>query len=369
MDDIHISRELYQAVERGELPREFLEEVQAKHLLARCPHCRAEAEAYAFGRTAGASAWSRFLQSLSLLIPRWMAPAEREARGARRDFEELLALSQEEREVRLARARSRFRSSGLVRRLLDESRRRLPDQPAEAFHFAELAWKVANRNPGMPEFYELYVLATAAMANTCRARDENSRAEELFALARQVMDRHGVTDPAVIARVDDLVGSLRKDQRRFPEAEKLLKRAAVLYGLARSPEDHARVLIKLADTYGARGSLGPAIETVQTALGLLGPQSDPFLRLCAHYNLAFYLVSAGRLDEAADQLEADEPLYRRFPEPWAQLRLLCSRATSPPGRGSSPRRNGPTSKRGTGSSPMAWATTPPWSRSIWRSSI
>jgi hypothetical protein len=38
--------------------------------------------------------------------------------------------------------------------------------------------------------------------------------------------------------------------------------------------------------------------------------------------LAFYLVSDGRLDEAADQLEVDEPLYRFFPEPWAQLRLL-----------------------------------------------
>src|SRR6185436_2698282 len=254
MDDIHISRELYQAVERGELPREFLEEVQAEHLLARCPHCRAEAEAYAFGRTAGPSAWSRFLQVLSLLVPRWMAPAERELRGARRDFEELLALSREERGVRLARARSRFRSPGLVRLLLAESRRRLPGQPAEALHFAELAWKVANRNPAMPEFYELYVLATVGMANACRVRNEAARADELFALARQVMDKHGVTDPAVIARVDDLVGSRRKDQRRFPEAEKLLKRAAVLYGLARSPEDHARVLINLADTCCARGS-------------------------------------------------------------------------------------------------------------------
>jgi len=333
MDDIHISRELYQAVDRGELPRDFLEEIQAEHLRARCPHCRAEADAYAFRKRAEPSAWSRFLQVLSLLIPRWMAPAERDQRGAQGDFEELLALSPEDRASRLARARGRFRSPGLVRLLLDESRRRLPGQPAEALHFAELAWKVANRNPGITEFYELYVLATATMANACRAQDQNSRAEELFALARQIMDKHGVTDPAVIARVDDLVGSLRKDQRRFPEAERLLKRAAVLYGLVRSAEDHARVLVKLADTYCARGSLGPAIETIQTALGLLGPESDPTLRLCAHYNLAFYLVSAGRLDEAADHLEADEPLYRRFPEPWAQLRLLWLQGDIATGKG------------------------------------
>jgi len=333
MDDIHISRELYQAVDRGELPRDFLEEIQAEHLRARCPHCRAEADAYAFGRRAEPSAWSRFLQTLTLLIPRWMAPAERDLRGAQRDLTELLALPLEDREGRLAKARSRFRSPGLVRLLLDESRRRLPGQPAEALHFAELAWKVANRNPGMPEFYELYVLATATMANACRAQDQNSRAEELFALARQIMDKHGVTDSAVIARVDDLVGSLRKDQRRFPEAERLLKRAAVLYGLVRSSEDHARVLVKLADTYSARGSLEPAIETIQTALALLGADSDRFLRLCAHYNLAFYLVSAGRLDEAADQLEADEPLYRRFPEPWAQLRLLWLQGDISAGKG------------------------------------
>jgi tetratricopeptide (TPR) repeat protein len=333
MDDIHVSCELYQAVERGELPREFLAEIQAEHLLARCPHCRAEAEAYAFRRKASLSTWSRFLQSLTLLIPRWLTPADRALRGAQRDFQEILSLSLEDRAGRLARARSRFRSPELVRLLLAESRRRLPGQPAEAFHFAELAWKVANRNPGMPEFYALYVLATVTMANACRVQNEAARADELFTLARQIMDRHGVTDPAVIARVDDLVGSRCKDQRRFPEAEKLLKRAAVLYGLARSPEDHTRVLIKLADTYGARGSLSEAIETIQTALGLLGPQSDPLLRLCAHYNLAFYLVSAGRLDEAADQLEADEPLYRQFPEPWAELRLLWLQGDIAAGRG------------------------------------
>lgn len=318
MDDIHISRELYQAVERGELPRDFLEAIQAEHLLARCPHCRAEAEAYAFARRAGLSTWSRFLEALSLLLPRWLAPAERELRGARQDFEEILSLPAEDRALRLARARSRFRTPSLVRLLLDESRRHLPGRPAEAFHFAELAWKVANRNPGMPEFYDLYVLATVAMGNACRVRNDATKADDLFALARQIMDKHGVTDPAVIARVDDLVGSRRKDQRRFPEAEKLLKRAAVLYSLARSPEDHARVLINLADTYCARGALDQAIETIQTALGHLGPQSDPLNRLCAHYNLTLYLVAAGRLDEAADQLEADEPLYRRFPEPWAQ---------------------------------------------------
>ncbi|HBL31874.1 MAG TPA: hypothetical protein DD490_34055 [Acidobacteria bacterium] len=57
------------------------------------------------------------------------------------------------------------------------------------------------------------------------------------------------------------------------------------------------------------------------------------MSLCAHYNLALYLVAAGRLDEAADQLEMDEPLYRHFPEPWAQLRLLWLNGDIAAGKG------------------------------------
>ncbi len=178
MADIHISRELYQAVERGELPRAFLEEAQIKHLLARCPHCRAEAEAYASKRKSESSTWSRLLHALSFLIARWMPSAERAQRGARRDFEALLSLPREARVGRIAGARSRFRSPELVRLLLAESQKCLPGQPSAALHYAELAWTVANRNPGMAEFYDLYVLATVAMANAWRVQNEASRADE-----------------------------------------------------------------------------------------------------------------------------------------------------------------------------------------------
>ena len=78
MDDMHVSRELYRAVAQGELSRSFLEEVTTEHLLARCPHCRAEAAAYARERQAGSSAWSRVLRMLVLLAERLLAPSARE---------------------------------------------------------------------------------------------------------------------------------------------------------------------------------------------------------------------------------------------------------------------------------------------------
>jgi tetratricopeptide (TPR) repeat protein len=80
------------------------------------------------------------------------------------------------------------------------------------------------------------------------------------------------------------------------------------------------------DTYHAEGSLDRAIETTRKALALLGPNSELRLNLCGTYNLAFYLAEAGRFDEAAEVLEWNEALFRQFPEPWTQLRLLWLRA-------------------------------------------
>src|SRR4051812_8598187 len=108
------------------------------------------------------------------------------------------------------------------------------------------------------------------MANACRVGNDRRRANELFVLARQVMAEHGVTDPEVVARVDDLLGSLRKDQRRFAEGEKLLGRAALLYDHIQAPHDAARALINLGTTYRTWGFPDRAIETSRSALMLLG---------------------------------------------------------------------------------------------------
>jgi len=239
----------------------------------------------------------------------------------------------DERYRRIERARHRFRSPILVKLLLDESRRRIPNQAAEALSLAELARRALNRIPQTPRYYELYSLATAHMANACRVANDRRRADELFDVVRQVIAEHGVTDPEVVARVDDLLGSLRKDQRRFPEAERLLRRAAMQYSLVRASDDAARVFIKLGDLYQTLGSLALAIEATRGALTLLGPHADLNLRIAGHYNLALQLVQAERFREAADLLEADQELYRQVPEPWLQLRLVWLRGDIAAGRG------------------------------------
>lgn len=322
MDDIHLSREILRAVKNGILPQSVVGEITTDHLLSLCPHCRAEVLALEAEGRITASFWPRIFGLLSAMLDRLVAPASRQLAQAERDLRELLPLTPEERTKRIERARSRFRSSALVRLLLEESRKRPPGDPAEAYHLADLAWRVANRNPRMQSYFEWYGLSMALMANACRVANDRRRAEELFSVARRVLVDHGVTDPAVVAQVDDLLGSLRKDQRRLPEAEKLLKRAVMQFELVHARDDAARVLIKLGAVYNQQKDLDRAIETTRSALALLSPDAELRLHLCGHYNLAFYLTKAGRFEEAAELLELDEGLFRRFPEPWTQLRLL-----------------------------------------------
>jgi tetratricopeptide (TPR) repeat protein len=333
MDDIHLSRQILRAVDQGKLPRSFLEEIATEHLLSRCPHCRAEFHAFEAERRAGTSVLRRLLLLVSALLERFAFSAPREVRRSELNLQEILRLSPDEQLKRVDRARSRFHGLALIKLLLDESRRCLPGRPAEAFQLADLARRIVLRSPRMPEHFDWYTLATASMGNARRAAGDLQQASQLFLLARQVIAEHGVTDPAVVARVDDLLGSLRKDQRRFAEAEKLLKRAAVQFRLIEAPDDTARCLIILGDTYLASGAPERAIEATQSALAILGPESDAHLQVCARYNLALQLVGADRHEEALAQLTLDEELYRRFPEPWLELRLVWLRGDIAAGTG------------------------------------
>jgi hypothetical protein len=86
MDDIHLSRQILRAVEQGKLPRSFLEEIATEHLLSRCPHCRAEFDAFEAERQAGTSV----LRRLFLLSRRswsvWRLPSPALRGGLREIF-------------------------------------------------------------------------------------------------------------------------------------------------------------------------------------------------------------------------------------------------------------------------------------------
>jgi len=322
MADIHLTREILRAMLRGEVPARMVVQIGLQHLMSVCPSCRKEVKAFEREQTAGASAgYNQTFEVLPALLEDHVARMEEEQRQARRDLAELLRFPREDRIHRVRRARGRFRSAALVRLLIEESRKHIPAEPKDAFHLAELARTVTHANPRMPEHFDLIVLATVHMANACRVGETPRQADDHFLHARHIIQNHGVTHPEVLARVDDLEGSLRKDQRRFEQAEELLTRAAMLYSLVRGMEDAARVLLNLGTVYDLRGESQRAIETTRSALDMMPPESEPQIYLCGRFNLACQLFSAGRREEAEESLEIDVDLFHRFADPWTRLRL------------------------------------------------
>ena len=175
--------------------------------------------------------------------------------------------------------------------------------------------------------------ASAQMANACRAGGDLRRADEHFQYVHFLVRDQGVTDPLALAQIDHLEGSLRKDQRRFQEAEDLLARSAMLFQISGDAVETARVLLKIGELYFHRALLDRAIEMVEAALERLSPEEEPWLYLNGRHNLALYLAEAGRHAQAAGLVAADEDLYRRIPEPWLQLRLSWLRGKIAAGLG------------------------------------
>lgn len=328
-DDLHLDRKLLLGAYRGEIPLDFVHELGMAHLLELCPHCRQEVRAF----RASADLERRSVHVFHSVFKRRLADLKRQHRKAEKELQALLALPPEERIPAIGRARRRFKGSHLVLLLLEESEKRFTLDPKAAEHLADVARAVIHHSPAVSAAMGLLALATAYRANAQRAGGDLQGAHTQFKETRAIVKHYFVTDPEMLGRIDELEGSLRKDQRLFDRAEELLTRAVSLYRMAGRPVEIARVRLNLGDLYYVQYRLWPAIEATASALRDLDPELYPRLHLMARYNLTLQLAEADRTEEAAALLEGDRKLYDQFPEPWTQLRLLCVRAKIADARG------------------------------------
>ncbi|HEY2291413.1 MAG TPA: hypothetical protein VGM86_11990 [Thermoanaerobaculia bacterium] len=322
MTDIHITPALLAAVERGDFPARKLVEIGWNHLLHLCPTCSAGFQAWQRRRRDTGVGYDSAFRVLPLVLERH-AHAVEEAQGkARKDLRDLLKLPPAERLARIQRSQSRFRSVTLAHLLVGEAKRHMPAEPQTVYELAETAETVLLRTPNAPGYYDALARAIAYKANALRSLGRLPEADERMRGARSLVRNEDVTDTLIYAEIDDLEGVLRKDQRRFKEAEELLSRAASLFELVGEKVDGARTLLTLGAMYHHRQEPGKAIETTEAALAHLSPEAEPRLYLCGRYNLALFLVEEGRFDAAADLLQADAELYARFADPWTVLRQI-----------------------------------------------
>jgi Tetratricopeptide repeat len=318
--DLHITQDMLDGVSRGELPPRVLTELGLKHLLSLCPHCRAEFQAWQRRRT-GQGSYDAALQILPALLQHQAQGLEKMEEDALRDMRALLRMSFEERLARIRRAHRHFRSALLAGLLLEEARQHIPAEPTTVFELAETAHVILLRTPESPTASDLSVRAAIYAGNALRAQGDLPAADKRFAIARGIITARGVTDTLVCAEVDWFEGTLRKDQRRFQQAEDLLTRAVALYRLA---DDHATAVYPLGTLgllYYDQQEYPKAIDMFLAALSQGAPEADPRFFCYLHHNLTLSLCDQGDYDAAAEALGAGREFYTACPDAYTQARL------------------------------------------------
>ena len=213
---------------------------------------------------------------------------------------ELERLPREER-PQAVRHQERYQLLGLAEYLTAQAREAVFHDLARALDLGDLAIEVADcldSRVYLPRaIADAGALAAAALGNARRVAADLVGAGRAFAAARERLAA-GSGDEGARAEVLSLLGSLRRSQARFPEARRVLEEALARARRGGTPEQQARIVLKLAKTLGDGGDPEAAIALLERSTPLLdrpGPGDLSHYRL---QSLAGLLVEAGRPAEA-----------------------------------------------------------------------
>lgn len=326
---VHLNHALMSAVLNGDLPRQVLEKIVLEHLAALCPVCRQEIESFDWRQYRGGApvtaSYGSCLDRVVQVTRTTAADIENAHQQARRWLAELRRSPAEERAAKVARAHSRFRGDLFADLLVEEARSHLPGDPWEAFSWADTALAVHRNTPGIDSRPEVLVRILGHRGNALRATGRLTDAAAELHLARKILDRAGVTDLMISAELDNLEASLRKDRRELKEAERLLHRAILLYGMLGETVLRARAGIKLSVVYYDQDKLDDAILAAENAVRSLSIKEHPDLLLFARFNLARSLEGQNEPRKALSLLDEDHELQERLFDPQIKLRVIWLR--------------------------------------------
>ncbi len=300
MRDIHLNRELLRAIAKGEVEPRILVKIGLEHLRCLCPTCAAEWDAWECEKVSAVN------DRLPGFLANQLRRIASEETDAAEEFRQLLAIEPERRVAKVVRSRARYRSASLVRLLIAEARRSIYADHKATFHFAELAFHVADRLTGSEVAHGLVPLCLAEMANALRVKPDTQKARELFDRSRALTQLANVSDPSVIARIDHLEAAYFLSLRRFPESEQLLDRAKILYALVGASTDIAKIDITRSLLFLESGQAIRALQTLRELLRSPAAQEEQKLYLWARINMARAFLETKDLREAKRVLDQDE---------------------------------------------------------------
>lgn len=295
----HLSTEMMADLLSGRIEDDDLRRRVVPHLLDGCAVCRERSEEV------------RRMQVL------YDHPDESVAFHEGREAPHLLAaLMAHPEQERLNRVHDdeAFHTWGLCQLLLRRSHAATFEDASDSVEFAELALAITEHL--VPAYdptwiQELTARAWAHLGNARRVLGELRSADGDLRRAWGLFTRIGTGRPEVEAELLDLTASLRREQRRFPEALELLERSAELVRAVDDAHRLGRVLIKKATILEGKGKVAEAIELLGQAPRLLDPERDPRLPLYARHNLLCCLITADRHAEAHQLLPEMRKLFER----------------------------------------------------------
>jgi transcriptional regulator with XRE-family HTH domain len=196
----------------------------------------------------------------------------------------------------------------VVEHLIAACKRAIVIEPSRALALSELGCRVADapRTQHRP-CPRLQARALAFKANAQRVLGDLAESELSFQRAGRLLKvkAGSGSGPGLPAwRFLDLQASLRRDQRRFPEALSLSDQALILA----PPAEHGRLLLNRAAALQPMGEFEQAIETLRRASPLIDGERDPRLLWVLRFNLVVNLIDGGRAEEAEPLLSATREL-------------------------------------------------------------
>jgi tetratricopeptide (TPR) repeat protein len=236
---------------------------------------------------------------------------------------ELSALPVEE-QVRCMGTDRRFAHPGLIRQLVEGSRKVRFHDPAKVLHLAHLSCLAAESctasDCGSQErLADLRSGAWRQYANGLRVLGRLREAEAAFARAQR-LGEEGTGDPPLRARLFAQMASLRMFQSRFAEAIQLTDEAGQIYRELGEIGSYASTMVQKAIACIYASEPAEAVRTLHRAIPLIAPEEDPHLLLAACHNLVRCYIELEQPEQALSLYYEVRDLYREFHDSLVLLR-------------------------------------------------
>jgi transcriptional regulator with XRE-family HTH domain len=256
--------------------------------------------AMAGGWTAGQAA-ARALRA-ELIRRKRQGKAEAAKQEAEELFPGLMAATPQERSG-LVKAFPDYWNWALAVRVCEESVKRAAHKASEALELADLALSIAERAPGEERWRSrLKGYCWAHVANGRRVANDLSGADAAF---RSAWDLWRARDRSELDSLPEwrlplLEASLRRDERRFLEALKLLDQARV--AAAGNPHATGRILLTQEYVFLEMGDIRNALATLAKAAPFVLISGDARLVFSLRFKSAHHLCRLEQFEEAAKLL-------------------------------------------------------------------